>query len=166
MSSDPAAMYASRVKGRQILLENPARESRAMKELQEKRMRKKRDEEKKKLGIIGKREAKEKGVWKFDQAQAKFVLFFFSFSLSILFWLNSRFDLFLPLHHLWMGYMSELLGLSPQPSSANPYPMAKVVPSSASMHPKLLKADFHGSIMTGLYRLPLLSLSLTYITIS
>ena len=25
------------------------------------------------------------------------------------------------------------------------------MPSSASMHPKLLKADFHGSIMTGLY---------------
>lgn len=68
-------MYASRVKGRQILLENPARESRAMKELEEKRVRKKRDKEKKKRGIIGKREAKEKSVWKFDQAQAKFVLF-------------------------------------------------------------------------------------------
>lgn len=74
-------MYASRVKGRQILLENPARESRAMKELQEKRMRSKRDKEKKKLGIIGRREAKEKGVWKFDEAQAKFV-FFFSLSFS------------------------------------------------------------------------------------
>jgi ribonuclease P protein subunit POP4 len=68
-------MYASRVKGRQILLENPARESRAMKQLEEKRMRKRRDKEKKKLGIIGKREAKEKGVWKFDTAQAKFVFF-------------------------------------------------------------------------------------------
>ena len=69
-------MYASRVKGRQILLENPARESKAMKELEEKRMRKRRDKEKKKLGIIGKREAKEKSIWKFDQAQAKFVFLF------------------------------------------------------------------------------------------
>jgi len=122
-------MYASRVKGRQILLENPARESRAMKELEKKRLRKKRDKEKKKLGIIGKREAKQKSIWKFDQAQAKF-------------------DLFLPLHHLWMGYMSELLGLSREPSSANTSAMAKAMPSSTSMHPKLLKADFHGSIMT------------------
>jgi len=122
-------MYAARVKGRQILLENPARESRAMKELDEKRIRKKRDKEKKKLGIIGKREAKEKNIWKFDEAQA-------------------RFDLFLPLHHLWMGYMSELLGLSREPGDANTSAMAKAMPSSASMHPKLLKADFHGSIMT------------------
>jgi len=122
-------MYASRVKGRQILLENPARESRATKELEKKRMRKRKDKEKKKLGIIGKREAKEKGVWKFDKAQAKF-------------------DLFLPLHHLWMGYMSELLGLSREPSNANISAMEKAMPSSASMHPKLLKADFHGSIMT------------------
>ena len=47
--------------------------------------------------------------------------------------------------------MSELLGLSREPSGANPSAMAKAMPSSASMHPKLLKADFHGSIMTGLY---------------
>jgi ribonuclease P protein subunit POP4 len=76
LSSDPAGMYVSRVKGRQILLENPARESRAMKDLERKRMRKKRDKEKKKLGIIGKREAKEKGVWTFDKVQAKFVFLF------------------------------------------------------------------------------------------
>lgn len=69
-------MFSSRVKGRQILLENPARESRAMKELEKKRMRKRKDKEKMKLGIIGKREAREKGVWKFDQAQAKFVFLF------------------------------------------------------------------------------------------
>lgn len=69
-------MYAMRVKGRQILLENPARESRAMKELEEKRMRKRRDKDNKKLGVIGKREAKEKGVWEFDKTQAKFALLF------------------------------------------------------------------------------------------
>jgi hypothetical protein len=49
--------------------------------------------------------------------------------------------------------MSELLGLSREPSGANPSVMAKAMPSPASMHPKLLKADFHGSIITGLYRL-------------
>ena len=47
--------------------------------------------------------------------------------------------------------MSELLGLSREPSNASTSAMAKAMPSSASMHPKLLKADFHGSIMTGLY---------------
>lgn len=157
-------MYASRVKGRQILLENPARESKAMKKLEEKRMRKKRDKGKKKLGIIGKREAKEKGIWKFDDAQAKsvpFLLFFFCFwdvfLIMFFFFWNARFDLFLPLHHLWMGYMSELLGLSREPSSANGSAMAKAMPSSASMHPKLLKADLHGSIMTGWHTLFLVS---------
>lgn len=47
--------------------------------------------------------------------------------------------------------MSELLGLSCEPSIASTSAMAKAMPNSASMHPKLLKADFHGSIMTGLY---------------
>lgn len=46
--------------------------------------------------------------------------------------------------------MSELLCLSREPSGANTSAMAKAMPSSASMHPKLLKADFHGSIMTGI----------------
>ncbi|RDB21834.1 Ribonuclease P protein subunit p29 [Hypsizygus marmoreus] len=126
-SSDPAGMYASRVQGRQMLLENPARESRAKKQLDQKRARQNADKEKSKKGIIGKREAKEKGVWRMDAAQAKF-------------------DLFLPLHHLWMGYMSELLGL-PQRSPSVP-PSAQAIPSSSTMHPKLVKADFHGSIIT------------------
>ena len=100
--SDPVGMYTSHVKGRQILLENPARESRAMKQLEEKQMRKRRDKEKKKLGITGKRQVKEKGIWKFDTAQAKFVFFFLFwvvFLIMAFFW-HSRFDLFLPLHHL------------------------------------------------------------------
>ncbi|PPR00119.1 hypothetical protein CVT26_008899 [Gymnopilus dilepis] len=129
-TSDPQGMYNTRVKGRLMLLENPARDSRAKKELEEKRAIKKKEKERKKLGIIGKREAKEKGVWKFDASQAKF-------------------DLFLPLHHLWMGYMSELLVL-PQKAPRTPAPDAasKAMPSSSGMHPKLLKADYHGSIMT------------------
>lgn len=47
------------------------------------------------------------------------------------------FELFVPLHHLWMGYMSELLALN----TTEP-------PSSTSIHPKLLKADFSGSFIS------------------
>ncbi|KAF9013291.1 Rof/RNase P-like protein [Cyathus striatus] len=119
-------MYASRIRGRKMLLENPARESKFKKELTEKRERRQQEKERKKLGVITRREAKEKGVWKFDEKQMKF-------------------DLFVPLHHLWMGYMSELLGL-PHPT-ADP-PSSKLIPGSAGMHPKLVKADFHGSMMT------------------
>lgn len=60
--------------GRQMLLENPMRESRAKRERDEKRARQKALREKKKLGVIGKREAKEKGVWAFDKSQAKCVI--------------------------------------------------------------------------------------------
>jgi ribonuclease P protein subunit POP4 len=56
-----------------MLLENPARESRAKKELDEKRARQAAAKEKRKKGLIGKREAKEKGVWAFNKSQAKCV---------------------------------------------------------------------------------------------
>lgn len=75
-SSDPGGMYANRVRGRQMLLENPARESRAKKQQDEKKARQIAEKEKKKHGVIGKREAKEKGVWRFDETQAKSVIFY------------------------------------------------------------------------------------------
>jgi len=65
------AMYNTRVKGRQILLENPARESRWKKQLEEKRARKRTEKQKKKLGVISKKEASETGLWRFDKSQAK-----------------------------------------------------------------------------------------------
>ncbi len=65
------AMYNTRVKGRQILLENPSRESRWKKALEEKRSRKKKEKEKKKMGVISKKEAREMGLWRFDKNQAK-----------------------------------------------------------------------------------------------
>lgn len=71
LSSDPAGMYASRVQGRQVLLENPARDSRTKRDVDEKRGKRRAEKEKKRLGIIGKREAREKGVWKFERTQAK-----------------------------------------------------------------------------------------------
>ncbi|KAF9049107.1 RNase P/MRP p29 subunit [Panaeolus papilionaceus] len=128
--SDPMEIYNSRIKGRQILLENPARDSKTKLAAQAKRERRKAHKEKAKLGIIGKKEAKEKGVWAFDNNQAKF-------------------KLFLPLHNLWMGYMSELLALQ-APHNVVPglESAKKAMPGAAGMQPKLLKADFSGSIIT------------------
>lgn len=123
-SSDPDAIYSNRVQGRQILLENPSRDARKRKEEEEKR---EKIQERKKARGIGKREAAAKGIWKLDKEQAKY-------------------KLFLPLHHLWMSYMSELLSLSPRHETRVP-PTEKSVPSSQSMFPKLVKADFHGAII-------------------
>ena len=53
----------------------------------------------------------------------------------------------MPLHRLWLGYMSELLGLSA--AAAAPPPGLKAAAAAAGMHAKLVKADFHGSIVTG-----------------
>jgi hypothetical protein len=68
-------IYNARVKGRQILLENPVRESRAKKELDKKHAARQAVRERKQLGVVGKKEAREKGVWKFDEKQAKCVIF-------------------------------------------------------------------------------------------
>jgi ribonuclease P protein subunit POP4 len=73
-TSDPGCMYANRVQGRQIALENPARESRAKKALADKKLRQKAEKERKRKGLLSKREAKEKGVWRLDETQAKWVL--------------------------------------------------------------------------------------------
>lgn len=61
----------------------------------------------------------------------------------------TRFGIFLPLHSLWMGYMSELLLLPPAPTASITQPVAEAVPNAAAMHAKLVKADFHGSLVTG-----------------
>ncbi|TFK50257.1 hypothetical protein OE88DRAFT_342761 [Heliocybe sulcata] len=114
-TSDPASTYASRIGGKQIMLENPAKESKAKKEREEKRRR--RTEAKKKKGLGVGRVIR--GSWKLSKEQSKF-------------------ELFVPLHHMWLGYMSELHNLPPQPTSV-PHP------NVANMHAKLVKADFHGS---------------------
>jgi hypothetical protein len=75
-------MYTTRVHGRQILLEKPVRESRAKKELEAKRALKKKERERKKLGIIGKKEARQQDIWKFDKKQAKCALFLIFDSLT------------------------------------------------------------------------------------
>jgi ribonuclease P protein subunit POP4 len=43
--------------------------------------------------------------------------------------------------------MSELLGLAPSPPAPTAVP---AMPAAASMHAKLVKADYHGSVVTGM----------------
>lgn len=45
--------------------------------------------------------------------------------------------------------MSELLGLVAPPKDASE-PTDASMPKSAAMHAKLVKADYHGSLMTGM----------------
>jgi hypothetical protein len=74
---------------------------------------------------------------------------FFSFTYLVLAF--SRWDAFVPLHRLWLGYMSELLGLTTVDTleqERTAHAMKAAMPSAAGMHTKLVKADFHGSIMT------------------
>ncbi|KZT22414.1 RNase P/MRP, p29 subunit [Neolentinus lepideus HHB14362 ss-1] len=117
-TSDPAGTYASRISGKQIMLENPAKESKAKKEREEKKRRRKEAKKKKGLGVG----SVVRGSWKLNKEQSKF-------------------ELFLPLHHMWLGYMSELHNLPPPSHSAH-------TPNVPNMHGKLVKADFHGSYIT------------------
>ncbi|MBW0489928.1 hypothetical protein O181_029643 [Austropuccinia psidii MF-1] len=69
-----------------------------------------------------------------------------------------RYDTFIPLHSLWLGYMSELLGIqlkidqgvleinNPQ-SSGPPSKLDKDIPPAMAMQAKLLKADYHGAFI-------------------
>lgn len=101
--SDPEQIYASRIQGRQIPLENPARVSKAKQKLERKKQARKKE---------GKKKWARSSEVKLDDCEAKY-------------------DKFVPLHQLWMGYMSELLGQQ-----------------TSSMQARLVKADLHGSMMT------------------
>ncbi|KAH9934788.1 RNase P/MRP p29 subunit [Fomitopsis serialis] len=128
-SAHPVLTYASRVQGRQILLENPAGTSRTKQLREEKKTRRLSDKAKKAAGVAPHRDVRQRSSWQLKQQEAKF-------------------HLFLPLHTLWMGYMAELLALPPAPSGPNNKSIPEAIPNSAAMHAKLVKADFHGSIMT------------------
>ncbi|KAI0058790.1 RNase P/MRP, p29 subunit [Artomyces pyxidatus] len=127
--ANPGALYEDRVRRRRILLENPARVSETKRKRNETRAQRQKEKERKSLGVMGRKEAAEKGVWKLKKEETKY-------------------ELFIHLHRMWMDYMSELLGLS-SPPSEQALPDSKVMPNAAGMHTKLVKADFHGSIMTG-----------------
>lgn len=71
---DPKALYESRVKGRSVLLENPVRESRVKKERDEKKARRAKEKAQKQLGVIGRKEAKLRGLWELEEEQKKSVM--------------------------------------------------------------------------------------------
>ncbi|KIM53007.1 hypothetical protein SCLCIDRAFT_1223271 [Scleroderma citrinum Foug A] len=119
---DPASLYESRVKGRHVALANPVKESTT----NAKKSKKKRSDSEriKRVEKALARGKGKKGGWRIEKAV-------------------ERFDLFIPLHRLWMGYMSELLDLPPPLSTSTDR-----IPNPASMHAKLVKADLHGSLLT------------------
>ncbi|KAF8311042.1 RNase P/MRP, p29 subunit [Clavulina sp. PMI_390] len=127
--SNPAA-YTSRVQDRQILLENPVRESRAKKTRDAQRARQEKDAIRRKAGVMSRREAKRSGAWVFDKNEIKY-------------------DTFLPIHHMWCTYMGELLNLpaAPPPQGTADAPVQHRMPSAATMQPKLVKAEFNGAII-------------------
>jgi ribonuclease P protein subunit POP4 len=65
------SQYDARVTGKHIHLENPQKESRLRKELKEKRARREKHQARKRLGVMGRREAKLKGVWTLRPEDAK-----------------------------------------------------------------------------------------------
>jgi len=129
------ALYNERVHRRQLGLARRIQNQRTKAEKEKKKGVVKREK-------MGRREAAEMGVWRLRREEA-------------------RWDAFVPLHRLWLGYISELLGLTTtldtlgqeqeQEGRTAAHTMkvaAAAMPSAAGMHAKLVKADFHGSIMT------------------
>ena len=146
---DPQALYENRVKNKQVLLENPARDSPLKKEQEEKKTRRAKERERKRLGLISKKQAKLRGLWKLEDSQRRYVFVLRIYPCTCITAQHSRYELFVPLHHLWLGYMSELLGLGALPERL---PDSPPLPNSAAMHAKLVKADFHGSVLTGMIK--------------
>ncbi|KAI0695896.1 RNase P/MRP, p29 subunit [Cytidiella melzeri] len=128
-SSDPAQLYASRVQGRQILLDNRVRDSRAKKEREAQKARRAADKSRSAAGVLGQKHAREKSLWKLDHSEAKF-------------------ERFLALHRLWLGYMSELLALTPPPAGLGHHDHAQAVPNTSAMHAKLIKSEFVGAMIS------------------
>ncbi|KAI0093640.1 Rof/RNase P-like protein [Irpex rosettiformis] len=129
-SSDPAQLYANRIQGRQILLQNPPRDSRAKKEREANKARRAAHNARSAAGVLGQTHAREKGLWKLDKSAAKF-------------------QRFVAMHRLWLGYMSELLALKPPPPDlGRDHDHAQVMPNVATMHAKLIKAEFVGAMIT------------------
>jgi ribonuclease P protein subunit POP4 len=83
---------------------------------------------------MGKRKAMEIGVWSFDKRLAKW-------------------DLFWPIHLMWVSYIAELMGLKLRPRML---PTKEEVgkaalPNIGNMQAKILKADFHGCVVKGAF---------------
>lgn len=70
-SSDPAKIYATRIKGRQILLENPVRASKSRQDAEEKKRERKRAAAQVKKQWAP--SAKHEGLWKLKDSESKYV---------------------------------------------------------------------------------------------
>lgn len=72
-SADAAQLYQSRVRGRQILLENPVREIKVRKEREERKARRAAANKRSDAGVIANSTAQRKGLWKASAEKHKFV---------------------------------------------------------------------------------------------
>ncbi|GJE95115.1 Ribonuclease P protein subunit p29 [Phanerochaete sordida] len=124
-SIDGAQVYASRVKGRQILLDQPVRENKLKKERDEKKARRAASRKRSDADVIANTTARRKGLHAGSPTER-------------------RFELFVAMHDLWMGYVSELLDLPPAESGSTKHAQTQ----AAGMHAKLIKAAFEGAMIT------------------
>ncbi|KIM33258.1 hypothetical protein M408DRAFT_151787 [Serendipita vermifera MAFF 305830] len=124
-----AATYETRLENQQVQLTNPPKES-ADKALRlAKKQRRKAAQDRKRECVMGKRKAMELGVWKFDERLAKW-------------------EIFWPVHAMWTSYIAEALGLAPRPEVLpTKEQIGNVMPSTAGLQAKLIKADLHGCIV-------------------
>ena len=72
-SSDPSAVYASRVQNRQIALENPARESRSKQLADQRKARQAQDAARRKSRVLSRKDAVLKGVWDLKKEETRHV---------------------------------------------------------------------------------------------
>jgi ribonuclease P protein subunit POP4 len=85
---------------------------------------------------MSKRKAMEIGVWSFDKRLAKW-------------------DLFWPIHLMWVSYIAESMGLKPRPGMLPTKEEVEkaALPNIGNMQARILKADFHGCVVKGAFRL-------------
>jgi ribonuclease P protein subunit POP4 len=159
-TSRARALYDQRVRRRQVGLVE--RKDKNGSQREKKQKAKGKEDIARARARMGRREAAEKGVWRLRADEARYglrVLLSIFSSSDFLGIFTLRWDGFVPLHRLWLGYMSELLGLGPAPlqkeggakgpSLSAPAPTPTLPQPAGTIHAKLIKADFHGSIMTG-----------------
>ncbi|KZO89888.1 RNase P subunit p29-like protein [Calocera viscosa TUFC12733] len=130
--TSPSHVYNTRLRGKLLILDNPLRESRSAQLKQERAAKREAEKQRRVQGVMGRREAKRLGVWELRKEDAKWALF-------------------LPIHHLWLGYIAELLQLPPPPSDDilhSTDPSKHRLPSVPGTQAKLVKADLHGSILS------------------
>jgi len=123
---DSQSDHLKNLRGKRLILDNPVAESRHTKTQGLKKERQRTLRERKSIGVVGRNEAKRKGFWKIEKSAA-------------------RYHLFLPIHQLWVSYIAELLNLSELPDG---HFDPDNLPSASVLQGKLVKADFHGAIIT------------------